>query len=64
MLEGDGRKRIFSMILLGITVTVITTARSLGYYAVAGLGVLFAGAVLLAIIVEFIRDMIKKYRQK
>ncbi|ANV74138.1 hypothetical protein [Bacillus cereus] len=58
----ERKKRLFALILLCVAFTINVTAKSLGYFTISGLSVLFGFAVIIAWTVDFIKDNRKNKR--
>jgi hypothetical protein len=64
-LSDGNKKKIFVIILLGLSLTVNTISKKFGYFAIAGISTLFGYAVaFLAWLVESIIDKRKEKKQK
>ncbi|WP_257152421.1 hypothetical protein [Bacillus cereus] len=62
-LPEERKKRLFALILLCVALTVNVTAKNLGYFTISGLSVLFGFAVIIAWVVEVIKDNRKNKRK-
>jgi ABC-type Co2+ transport system permease subunit len=63
-LSDGNKKKIFVIILLGLSLTVNTISKKFGYFAIAGISTLFGYAVALAWLVESIIDKRKEKKRK
>ncbi|MDO8161618.1 hypothetical protein FKQ51_30995 [Bacillus toyonensis] len=59
----ENKKRLFTLFLLCVSLAITLVSKKMGYFNIAGIGILFGFAVILASIVESIRDKKKAKKQ-